>query len=145
MLETGLKGFLQINTKYCYLPEHKLTVLYLWQKITHTSLTNSSVIPVLVITFSASGKGRHCTSVKLPQLLPSKMLLVAVLKSNWAWGEAEPGARPVPPAQARLEQEFVSWNPSLAAATPSCRDSADCRGLRSWRLQIPSTWNALLI
>lgn len=52
LLETGSMGFLQINTKYSYLPEHKLTGLYLWQKITHISLTNTSVIPVLVITFS---------------------------------------------------------------------------------------------
>lgn len=103
MLATGSMGFLQINTKYCYLPEHKLTVLYLWQTITHISLTNSSVIPVLVITFSASGKGRHCTPVQLPQLLPSKMHQLAIFNSNWAWGETEPGAHPVPLAQARLE------------------------------------------
>lgn len=103
MLETGFMSFLQINTKYCYLPEHKLTVLYLWQKITHISLTNSSIILVLVITFSASGKGRHCTPVQLPQLLPSKMQLIAIVKSKWAWGETEPGACPVPLAQARLE------------------------------------------
>lgn len=103
MLEIGSMGFLQINTKYCYLPEHKLTVLYLWQKITHISLTNSSVIPVLVITFSASGKGRHCTPVQLPQLLPFKMHLLAIFQSNWPWGEKELRACPVPSAQTRLE------------------------------------------
>lgn len=135
-------GFLQINTKYCYLPEHKLMVLYLWQKITNISLTNSSVIPVLVITFSASGKGRHCIPVQLPQLLPSKMHLLAIFKSNWAWGETEPRACAVSPAQARLEQGIHLLS-SRSVLQGQCRLQSS--RLRSWRLQIPSTWNALLI
>lgn len=130
-------GFLQINTKYCYLPEHKVMVLYLWQKITHRSLTNSSVIPVLVIIFPASGKGRHCTPVQLPQLLPSKMHLLAIFKSNWAWGERSLAS--VPPAQAGLQSGISCRSRSIL------RGQRSCSGLRSWRLQIPSTWNALLI
>lgn len=106
MLETGSMGFLQINTKYCYLPEHKLTVLYLWQKITHISLTNSSVIPVLVVTFCASGKGRHHTPVQLPQLLPSKMQLLGIFKSDWAWGE--PGPAPCPRHRRGWSEESTS-------------------------------------
>lgn len=143
MLETGSMGFLQIKTKNCYLPKHKLLVLYLWQKITHRSLTNSSIIPVLVIIFSASGKGRHCTLVQLPQLLPSKMHLLAIFKSNRAWGETK--RQSLGPALWPRHRRGCSEESPPAAAAPSRRDSAGCSGLRSWRPQIASTWNALLI
>lgn len=117
MLETG--SILQINTKYCYLPEHKLTVLYLWQKITHISLTNSSVIPVLVITFCASGKADtalqyNCHNCYLLRCISLQYLNQSEHGGGRAWGL--PRARGTGGAGVR--------NPSPAAVSLSCRDSA---------------------
>lgn len=129
MLETGSMGFLQINTKYCYLPEHKLTVLYLWQKITHISLTNSSIIPVLVITFSASGKGDTALQYNCHNCYLLKCTNLQYLNQT-GHGERQrlgPTLCPGTGEAGARNPSLGARNPSLAAASPSCRDSTGCR------------------
>lgn len=78
---------------------------------------------------SASGKGRRCTPVQLPQPLPSKMHLLAIFNSKLQYltqtGHGE--RKSLGPALCPQHRRGWSKNPSLAAAAPSCRDSAGCR------------------